>query len=59
MLKMGFKDDVDKILKYIRSKSNSVHQTLLFSATLPEWIMNLSKNYLKPDHKVVNMIPDT
>lgn len=59
MLKMGFKEDVDKILGHIRSKSNSVHQTLLFSATLPEWITNLSRNYLKPSHKVVNMIPNT
>jgi ATP-dependent RNA helicase DDX21 len=57
MLKMGFKDDVDKILKFLQSKSKSPHQTLLFSATLPEWIMSLSKKYLKPNHKVINMIP--
>lgn len=56
---MGFKDDVDKILKHIKSKSKSIHQTLLFSATLPEWIVSLSKNYLKKDHKVVNMIPNS
>ena len=54
---MGFKEEVDKILRLIRNKSKNHIQTLLFSATLPEWIMSLSKNYLTKDHKVVTMVP--
>ena len=57
MLKMGFKEEVDKILKFIKAKTSNSVQTLLFSATLPGWIMGLSKNYLAKDHKVVSMIP--
>ena len=57
MLKMGFKEEVDKILKFIKAKTSSQVQTLLFSATLPPWIITLCQSYLSKDHKVVNRIP--
>lgn len=48
---------MDKILKQIKESSKSYQvQTLLFSATLPDWIVTLSRVYLMPNHKVVNMI---
>jgi len=43
MLDMGFRDDINKILDMVPPK----HQTLLFSATMPKPIMELSKKYLK------------
>ncbi len=43
MLDMGFRDDINKILDMVPEK----HQTLLFSATMPKPIMELSKKYLK------------
>lgn len=43
MLNMGFIDDV----KFILSKINEGYQTLLFSATMPEAIKNLSKQFMK------------
>lgn len=43
MLNMGFKEDLDMILKDVKT----VHQTLLFSATIPEGIKRLTKEYQK------------
>ena len=42
MLKMGFSEDLDTILSNIKG----VHQTALFSATIPPFIKNLSKKYM-------------
>lgn len=43
MLKMGFIDDVEWILKHIPGE----HQTALFSATMPHSIKNIANTYLK------------
>ena len=43
MLDMGFRDDINRILDMVPPN----HQTLLFSATMPKPIMELSKKYLK------------
>ncbi|WP_299122977.1 DEAD/DEAH box helicase [uncultured Winogradskyella sp.] len=45
MLSMGFKEDLNKILKYNTKKRN----TWLFSATMPEEIKQIIKNYMSPD----------
>lgn len=42
MLNMGFIDDIEDIL----SRTPSERRTLLFSATMPERIMNLAKKYM-------------
>ncbi|MET0156241.1 MAG: DEAD/DEAH box helicase [Rickettsiales bacterium] len=43
MLDMGFGVQIDAILKYVPAQ----RQTLMFSATLPDEIVRMSKNYLK------------
>lgn len=43
MLNMGFQEDVEKILEYVKGEK----QTVFFSATIPQTIMNLAKKYLK------------
>jgi len=43
MLNMGFRDDIDTILKKVPEEK----QTILFSATMPEEIMELAKKYQK------------
>lgn len=43
MLKMGFEEDMETILKEVPS----VRQTSLFSATLPPWIKQTSKKYMQ------------
>ena len=45
MLSMGFKEDLNKILKFNTSK----RQTWLFSATMPDEIKSIVKNYMAPD----------
>ncbi|MCP4727658.1 MAG: DEAD/DEAH box helicase, partial [bacterium] len=48
MLNMGFIEDVEEILEY----TNSERRTLLFSATMPERIMNIAKKYMK-EYKII------
>jgi ATP-dependent RNA helicase DeaD len=48
MLNMGFIDDIELILKAIPAE----RQTLLFSATMPQPIMNIAKRYMKTPEKV-------
>ena len=49
MLDMGFADDVRDILK----KTPSSRQTMLFSATVPEEIYYLSRNYMRNPERLI------
>lgn len=51
MLNMGFVDDIETIMSYL----NKERQTMLFSATMPKVIKDLSKRYMKPDTKHINV----
>ena len=53
MLNMGFIEDV----RFILSKITSRHQTLLFSATMPKTIMELSKEFMR-DYKLIKTMSD-
>ncbi len=48
MLNMGFKDDLDAIL----ATTSEDRQTLLFSATIPKGILQISKNYMKNPQQI-------
>ena len=48
MLDMGFTIQIDEIMKHIKSK----HQTLLFSATLPNNIVRIAEKYLNDPERV-------
>jgi ATP-dependent RNA helicase DeaD len=48
MLDMGFSVQLDRILKYLPAK----RQTLMFSATLPHNIVNLSRKYLNNPERI-------
>jgi ATP-dependent RNA helicase DeaD len=52
MLDMGFRDDIEAILK----KTPSERQTALFSATMPPEIRHLAKEYQK-NPEVINLVP--
>ncbi len=54
MLDMGFIDDI----RYIYSKLSQNKQVLLFSATIPNSIMALAKEFLKKDFKTVKVKPE-
>jgi len=50
MLNMGFLEDVTEIIRHTGGNK----RTLLFSATMPDEIMNIAKNYMN-EYKVVRM----
>lgn len=43
MLNVGFAEDVETILEYLPKQ----RQTMMFSATMPSWIVKLTHKYLK------------
>lgn len=51
MLNMGFREDMETILKEIPSE----HQTALFSATMPKAILDITKSYQKEDAVHIKM----
>ncbi|KAL8167666.1 hypothetical protein V2J09_009165 [Rumex salicifolius] len=56
MLRMGFVEDVELILGKVEDVSKV--QTLLFSATLPDWVKHLATKFLKADKKTVDLVSD-
>jgi len=53
MLDMGFQEDVEKIYQAIHSEiAREKVQSLLFSATLPTWVNEVSRKYLRNDQLV-------
>ncbi|XP_072321977.1 nucleolar RNA helicase 2 [Eucyclogobius newberryi] len=57
MLDMGFAEQVEEILSFSYQKdSDSNPQTLLFSATCPQWVYEVAKKYMRPDCKHVDLI---
>ncbi|XP_008812489.2 DEAD-box ATP-dependent RNA helicase 7-like [Phoenix dactylifera] len=54
MLNMGFVDDVELILGKVEDVSKV--QTLLFSATLPDWVKKISARFLKPNKKTADLV---
>ncbi|KAL6531265.1 DEAD-box ATP-dependent RNA helicase 7 [Orobanche hederae] len=54
MLRMGFVEDVELILGKVQDASKV--QTLLFSATLPPWVKQISSKFLKPGKKTVDLV---
>ncbi len=57
MLDIGFADAMETILKSVKEqRSDTAYQTLLFSATLPDWVATVTKKYLQPNHKTVDLV---
>ncbi|GMY23017.1 DEAD-box ATP-dependent RNA helicase 7-like [Fagus crenata] len=54
MLRMGFVDDVELILGKVNDASKV--QTLLFSATLPQWVQQIAKKFLKVNKKTADLV---
>ncbi|KAL4353657.1 hypothetical protein GQ457_06G038870 [Hibiscus cannabinus] len=54
MLRMGFVDDVELILGKVEDATKV--QTLLFSATLPDWVKGISSRFLKTNKKTVDLV---
>ena len=58
MLKLGFKEDVEKILVKIKEVQSKDLQISLFSATVPEWVRDIAREHMKPDFKVIDLAAD-
>eukprot|EP00252_Welwitschia_mirabilis_P019384 TRINITY_DN4463_c0_g2_i1.p1 TRINITY_DN4463_c0_g2~~TRINITY_DN4463_c0_g2_i1.p1 ORF type:complete len:706 (-),score=146.27 TRINITY_DN4463_c0_g2_i1:259-2376(-) len=56
MLKMGFVEDVETILGKVEDVS--AVQTLLFSATMPDWVKKISSKFLKREKKTADLVGD-
>ena len=56
MLKLGFQKDVEKIISFIKSNSNHTIQLLMFSATLPDWVISLARKYMRSDFTYVDLL---
>uniref|UniRef100_A0A2K6FMB9 Nucleolar RNA helicase 2 n=1 Tax=Propithecus coquereli TaxID=379532 RepID=A0A2K6FMB9_PROCO len=57
MLDMGFADQVEEILSVAYKKDSEDNpQTLLFSATCPQWVFNVAKKYMKSTYEQVDLI---
>ncbi|KAL0037879.1 hypothetical protein WJX79_003518 [Trebouxia sp. C0005] len=54
MLNMGFVDDVEMILNAGGSSDNM--QTLLFSATLPPWVKDITRRFLRKEQRLVDLV---
>ena len=58
MLKQGFQEDIEKIFQYVEKHGPKKTQNLLFSATIPSWVSEISRIYLAPGNlkliKIVN-----
>jgi superfamily II DNA/RNA helicase len=59
MLKLGFKEDVDKILKNVQDVCDQkALQMCLFSATIPSWVKSIARSYMKRGFMVVDLAVD-
>ena len=54
MLSMGFSEDVETILSSVPEQ----RQTLLFSATMPSWVKNITRRYLQ-NPALVDLVGDS
>ncbi|KAJ1609252.1 nucleolar protein GU2 [Cryptosporidium canis] len=63
MLEMGFKENVDKIIDYVRRETGdgethhkqNKFQVLLFSATVPPWVKNILNEIMSDDTVTVDV----
>lgn len=55
MLKLGFKEDVEKVMSTIKEKGPKDIQVLLFSATVPVWVKKMAENFLAPNFSMIDL----
>lgn len=57
MLKLGFKEDIEKILAQVKKVSSNI-QICLFSATIPDWVRDIANQHMKADLVTVDLAQD-
>jgi ATP-dependent RNA helicase DDX21 len=59
MLDMGFQEDIEKIYQKVQAqKDRQELQTMLLSATLPSWVHEASKKYLRDNIVKIDLLKD-
>lgn len=59
MLKLGFKEDVDKIFAQVQRVCDTKRlQVCLFSATIPPWVKQITRAYMKKSYRIVDLAQD-
>ena len=60
MLDMGFDEDIELVFSKIQEQRavEQPVQTLLFSATLPKWVYNTAKKYMR-NPKTIDLVGDS
>ena len=65
MLDMGFSEDINTVFVTMKDAKDKAQismeqvQVLLFSATMPNWCLELAKKYMKSDREYVNLVGDS
>ena len=56
MLNLGFKEDVEHIMKTIKMSEPKNLQALMFSATVPKWVHQIATMFLRPGYAFVDLV---
>eukprot|EP01134_Creolimax_fragrantissima_P000703 CFRG0703T1 len=59
MLDIGFKDAIEEVLQQLAPKDKSEpnqHQILLYSATIPDWVNDTARKYMKDDRISIDLV---
>lgn len=57
LLEQGFRQDCERIISHLPARHSTPRQTLMFSATIPQQVHQLSSLALLPSHKFISTIP--
>jgi superfamily II DNA/RNA helicase len=58
MLKLGFKEDIEDILRFVKRQCKGDLQICLFSATIPSWVRSVATYHMKQNVRVVDLALD-
>ena len=58
MLKLGFKEDVERILQSVHRQCKNDIQICLFSATSPRWVRDVAQQHMKKNLRIVDLCQD-
>lgn len=58
MLKLGFKEDIERILSHARKAKGPNMQICLFSATVPDWVRDVAREHMKSNLASVDLAQD-
>ena len=56
MLNLGFKEDVEQIMRTIKAAGPRDLQCLMFSATVPKWVHQIAAMFLKPTYGLIDLV---